>query len=64
MEKGELWLTNLPQQVGKEQVGRRPALIIANTQTGLLIVLPLSANLETSIYPHTLKINASDRNGQ
>lgn len=63
MEKGEIWLTNLPQQVGKEQIGKRPALIVADTKTSLMIVIPLTANLETSKYFNVVKVEPSSQNG-
>ena len=62
MEKGEIWLTDLPQQRGKEQVGKRPALIISDTKTSLIIIIPLTSNLELLKYSYTIKINSSEQN--
>lgn len=62
MKKGELWLSDLPDQVGKEQVGKRPALIISDTKVGLIIIIPLTTNREALKYPHTLKIIPSEKN--
>lgn len=62
MEKGEIWLTNLPQIIGKEQIGKRPALVIADTKTSLVIIIPLTSNMETLKYPNTIKIKPSKIN--
>lgn len=62
MKKGEIWLTSLPQQIGKEQLGERPALVIADTEVGLIIVIPLTSNLKLSKYQHTIKISPSKQN--
>lgn len=62
MKKGEIWLANLPQQIGKEQLGERPALVIADTEVGLIIVIPLTSNLKLSKYQHTIKISPSKQN--
>jgi len=63
MRKGEIWLTDLPQIIGREQLGARPALVIANTQTGLIIVAPLTSNLDTLKYSYVLEIGSSNANG-
>ena len=62
MDKGEIWLTSLPEQTGKEQVGKRPALIIADTKTGLIIVIPFTSSLEKLKYNYTVEINPSLEN--
>lgn len=63
MNKGEIWLVELPEWTGREQLGTRPVLIIADTNTALIIVIPLSANIKTIRFPHTIKIKSSKENG-
>tara|TARA_Y100000034_G_C6679539_1_gene298681 strand:- start:316 stop:648 length:333 start_codon:yes stop_codon:yes gene_type:complete len=63
-KKGEIWLINLPGSDGREQFGRRPGLILADTKTALVIVAPVSKNLEAvNKFLYTLRINRSNLNG-
>lgn len=44
---GEIWIVNFDLQVGREQAGRRPALVVSNdrfnsTPHGLCMVVPLT----------------------
>ncbi|MGI8495871.1 MAG: type II toxin-antitoxin system PemK/MazF family toxin [Pyrinomonadaceae bacterium] len=46
--KGEIWLVTLDPTVGREQAGRRPALIISDdlfnqSHAGLVVVLPITS---------------------
>ncbi len=61
MKKGEIWLSNLPQQLGKEVLGKRPVLIMADT-IKLAIVIPLTSNLNVLKYENTIKIAPSKIN--
>ena len=63
MKKGEIWLLDFPSRGGHEQRGTRPALLIANTGTDLMIVIPLTSNLQALRFPHTLEVKKSDANG-
>ena len=63
MNKGEIWLANLPIWTGREQLGIRPIIMIADTNAGLVIVIPLTSNLRTLKYSYTLKIETSKQNG-
>ena len=62
MKKGELWILKLPFIDGKEQRGKRPALILADTKTNLVIVIPLTSNPQALRFPHTLEIKKSKDN--
>ena len=62
MNKGEIWLAKLPILFGKEQAGIRPCLVLVDTDTGLVIVIPLTTNFETLKYPNTLEIKYSKEN--
>ena len=59
MKKGELWILKLPFTNGKEQRGKRPALILADTKTNLVIVIPLTSNPQALRFPYTLEIKKS-----
>lgn len=62
MNKGEIWIVDLSLSSGKEQKGTRPALILSDTKTGLVIVIPLTTNYETLKYSNTLEIKKSKIN--
>lgn len=56
MKKGDVCLINLSLGVGYEQYGERPAILISDTKTKIVIVIPLTANLEALRFPYTLEI--------
>ncbi|MBS3098863.1 type II toxin-antitoxin system PemK/MazF family toxin [Candidatus Pacearchaeota archaeon] len=62
MNRGEICLLSFPYIPGREQIGKRPAIVLADTKTGLIIIIPLTTNLETLKYPYTLKIKSSQKN--
>ena len=63
MKKGELWIVEFPSKKGREQSGKRPAILMADTKTSLTLTIPLTSNLEAlEKLPYTLKIEASDKN--
>ena len=62
MNKGEIWILNFPKKGGKEQHGIRPAIILANTGTNIILAVPLTSNLQARHFPHTLEIKKSERN--
>ena len=63
MNKGEIWLVNLPEWTGREQIGTRPALLMTETIAGLIILIPLTSNLKNLQYPYTIKFLPSIING-
>jgi len=63
MDKGEIWLANLPQWTGREQLGTRPVIIMADSKIGMIIIIPLTSNLSSLKYPHTIEIKSSKQNG-
>lgn len=62
MKKGDVCLINLNIGVGNEQYGERPAILISDTKTKIVIVIPLTANLEALRFPYTLVISPSVKN--
>ncbi len=46
MKKGDVLIVNLTPEVGHEQYGQRPAILISDTKTSVAIVIPLTTNLE------------------
>jgi len=56
MKKGDICLVNLAVEVGHEQFGKRPAILISDTKTGIVVVIPLTTNLEALRFPYTLAV--------
>ena len=56
MKKGDVCIVNLAVEVGHEQYGKRPAILISDTKTGIVIVVPLTSNLEALRFPYSLAI--------
>lgn len=63
MKKGEIWTVDIPGVSGHEQHGHRPAVIIADTQTTIAIIIPCTSNIHALRFPYALRLNPSKRNG-
>ena len=63
MKKGEMWLVEFPSTNGHEQSGTRPVIIISETEANIVLVIPLTSNLQALRFPHTLEIKPSKLNG-
>jgi mRNA interferase MazF len=63
MKRGEIWIVELPFANGKEQRGRRPCLVLAETKTDIVIVVPFTSNLYALRFPYTVEIKKSKENG-
>ena len=62
MKKGDVCVINLAVEIGHEQYGQRPAILISDTKTGIIIVIPLTSNLEALGFPYTLAILPDKQN--
>ena len=63
MEKGEIWIVQFYSKKGREQEGTRPAIIIADTKTDLVLLIPLASNLEAlKKLPFILEVKRSHEN--
>ena len=62
MKKGDIYLFNLLAGVGHEQSGNRPGILVSGLVNGMLIVVPLTTNLESLRFSHTLSILPSKKN--
>ncbi len=62
MKKGEIWIIELPFKNGREQSGTRPCIIISDTKTDMVIVIPLTSNIQALRFPNTLEIKKSLEN--
>lgn len=63
MKKGEVWVLNLQFTKTREQSGARPGIVISDTQTGMILTVPLTSNIQALRFPHTLEIRRSEKNG-
>ena len=63
LRKGDVCSVNLSGSVGHEQFGNRPAIVFATTDTSIVVVIPLSANLDASRFTHTVLLSPSKNNG-
>ncbi len=62
MKKGEIWIVELPLAIGHEQVGARPAIVLADTESPVVVVAPLTSNLQALRFPFTLLVVPSKTN--
>ncbi|WP_393972241.1 type II toxin-antitoxin system PemK/MazF family toxin [Oxyplasma meridianum] len=53
-----MYLIELKDVQGHEQANERPAVVIAKHQsnTGMLIIIPMTSNLNAKRFPNTLEI--------
>ena len=63
MKKGEIWLVELPQNISKEQAGNRPAVVIAEVDAGMAIIIPITSNIQALKFKNTLTVSPSKTNG-
>ena len=63
MQKGEIWSVALPDVDGHEQVGRRPAIVLADTDLPVVIIVPCTANMQALRFPFTMLLETSKSNG-
>jgi len=61
-EKGDVCLINLAIGEGREQFGERPAIIISNTKTDIIVIIPLTTNLNALKFPYTIAIIPNRQN--
>lgn len=65
MARGDVLLINLPVSDGREQSGRRPAVAVQTDVSGepMLMVAPVTSNLNASRFKFSVQIEPSDENG-
>lgn len=67
MKIGDIYWVELPDAGGREQAGRRPAIIMQDDTYGYslptTIVLPLSSSIAALRFPGTAQIKASENSG-
>lgn len=63
MKKGDVFIVELPLASGHEQVGTRPAIVLADTKSPVIVVIPLTSNLQALRFPFTFLVTPSKTNG-
>lgn len=64
MAKGDIWLVDIPETVGHEQYGTRPAIVLAEiTHYLIAIIVPVTKNMNMASAPFTTVIHPSNSNG-
>jgi mRNA interferase MazF len=65
MARGDVLLISLPVSDGREQSGRRPAVAVQTDVAGepMLMVAPITSNLNALRFAFTVKIEPSEENG-
>jgi mRNA interferase MazF len=63
--RGDVLLVHLPPSGGREQSGRRPAVVVQTATAGqpLLIVVPITSNVAASRYSFSVRVEPSPENG-
>ena len=63
MNKGEIWLVELPRTNGHEQSGTRPVIVLREVEANIAVVIPFTSNIQALRFPHTLEIRPSKESG-
>ena len=65
MARGDVLLINLPSSDKREQSGRRPAVAVQTDVAGepMLMVAPITSNLNALRFKFAVKIESSNENG-
>jgi len=63
MEKSEIRLVEIPTAGGHEQSGMRPAIVLSEVESGIVIIIPFTSNPQALRFPHTIDVNPSVENG-
>ena len=62
--KGDVWQVDLPESVGHEQKGKRPAVIVAHVkENATVVVIPLTSELHNEKFSHTCCVQPTRENG-
>lgn len=62
MKNGDIWLVDLSDAKGHEQRGTRPAIIVGGAN-GLVLVVPLTSNIDSARFSHTHTLFPEAHNG-
>lgn len=63
MMKGEVWEADIPEGLGHEQHGRRPAVIFGRVTGGMVVAIPFTTNLGRLNFAYAQPVSPSKSNG-
>jgi mRNA interferase MazF len=63
VNKGEIWVVNIPTTDGHEQYGTRPVIVLADTLSSVVVGIPCTTNMRALQFPYTVSIIPSEHNG-
>ena len=63
MNKGEIWLVDIPGIKGHEQEGKRPVVIIAELEANISIIIPCTTNKNALRFKNTICLEPNVKNG-
>jgi len=63
MNKGDIYSIDLPSSNLSEQMGTRPAAIIANVDADIVIIIPFTSNKQALRYKNTILVEPTIENG-
>ena len=64
LEKGEVWLADLPPGRGHEQLGTRPVVVVRDIATaGVALIFPITKTIGNTKFPFTFVVEPSKHNG-
>ena len=64
MKFGDLYIVELPSADGREQAGKRPAVVVhVNDMLPTVLIVPVTSKLKALNFPHTLRIEPTIENG-
>ncbi|HSQ48568.1 MAG TPA: type II toxin-antitoxin system PemK/MazF family toxin [Candidatus Deferrimicrobiaceae bacterium] len=64
IQPGEIWKVKLSDTEGHEQIGDRPAIVIAlHSQAIVAMVVPLTKNQDCLRFPYSYQVKMSNVNG-
>lgn len=63
MNKGEIWLVDIPESGGHEQQGARPVVLISELEANIAMIIPCTSNMKALRFPHVLELEPNKKNG-
>ena len=64
LQPKEIWMVALPDTQAHEQMGERPAVVIAvHPESGMTMVVPFTKNQDCARFPYTCQVKKTDANG-
>ena len=63
MKKGEIWLVEIPETNGHEQAGKRPVVVLADTESNVVVIIPFTSSIQALRFLHTIEVEPSKENG-